>query len=371
MEFTARKAELQRELDLAQGVAEKKTTIPILSNILIEANDSELRLSATDLELGLRCGCPAQVRKTGALTVPSKRLLDIVASLPDAEIKFKALENHFIQVTCGRSSFRLAGMVKDNFPALPEIPAALATIPAGALAPMIKRTTFAIASEESRYTLNGALLLLKPDRILMVATDGHRLAQVEKEAAVEGLNTELRILIPKKAMGEVERLIGQGGDQAPVYFSKDESHLFFSVGRRVLISRVLTGQFPNYEAVLPRDNNRIVEAGKKEFTEAIRRVALLADERSRVIRFQIGDGRIEMSSANGDYGEASDQLEVEYAGEPMQIGFNFQYLLDFLMVAGESEKIRLELKDEQSAGQFRPSEDDACRYRYVVMPMRV
>jgi DNA polymerase-3 subunit beta len=371
MEFTARKSELLKELDLAQGVAEKKTTIPILSNILLEATDSELRLSATDLELALRCGCPARVKKAGASTVPGKRLLEVVRSLPDAEIKFKVLENHFIQVTCERSSFKLAGMAKDNFPALPEAPRELAVIPAGVLTLMIQRTGFAISSEESRYTLNGALLLLKPDRILMVATDGHRLAQVEREVQVEGLDNELRVLIPKRAMGELYRLLSQGGDQAPIRFSKDESHLFFSAGHRILISRVLTGQFPNYEAVIPRENHRVMEAKKEQIAEAIRRVALLADERSRAIRLQLAKGRLEIFSSSGEYGEAHEVLDVSYDSEGMQIGFNYQYLLDFLGAVGESENVRMELKDEQSAGQLRPAEDDACRYRYVVMPMRV
>lgn len=371
MEFTVRKPELLKELDLAQGVAEKKTTIPILSNILLEAVESELRLSATDLELGLRCGCPAQVKKAGASTVPGKRLLEIVRSLPDAEIKFKALENHFVQLTCERSSFKLAGMARDNFPALPEVPRELATIPAGVLTTMIHRTGFAISGEESRYTLNGALLLLKPDRILMVATDGHRLAQVETEVAVEGLSNELRILVPKRAMGEIHRLLAQSGEQSPVKFSKDESHLFFTAGHRVLISRVLTGQFPNYEAVLPRENNRIVEINKQRAEAAIRRVALLADERSRAVRLQLGKGSVEIFSSSGEYGEAHEVLDVTYDGEAMQIGFNYQYLLDFLSATGEGENIRMELKDEQSAGQLRPAEDDAYRYRYVVMPMRV
>lgn len=371
MEFTAGKAELLREMDLAQGVAEKKTTIPILSSVLLEAVGSELTLSATDLELGLRCGCAARVKQEGAVTVPGKRLLDIVRSLPEKDVKFKSLENHYVQVTCERSSFKLAGMAKDNFPALPEVPAALATIPPGVLSPMIRRTSFAISSEDSRYTLNGALLLLKPDNVSMVATDGHRLAQTETDAAIGGLNSELRVLVPKKAVAEVQRLFAQGGEQAQVHFSKNDSHLFFTVGHRVLISRVLTGQFPNYEAVIPHDNTRVVDIDKAKLREAIQRVALLADERSRVIRLQMESNRLQMSGSSGEYGEAHDELDVEYISEPMQIGFNYQYLLDFLDAAGESEKIRLELKDEQSAGQFRPLEDDACRYRYVVMPMRV
>ncbi|MGH9355617.1 MAG: DNA polymerase III subunit beta [Terriglobia bacterium] len=371
MEFTIRRSELLKELDLAQGVAEKKTTIPILSNVLLEASESELRLSATDLELGLTCGCPARVKTSGAAAVPGKRLLEIVRSLPDSDIRFKVLDNHFMQLTCDRASFKLAGMARDNFPALPAPPNPVATIPAGVLATMIQRTAFAISNEESRYTLNGALLLLKPDRILMVATDGHRLAQTEREIQVEGLNAELRVLIPKRAMGEIHRLLSQDSDQAPIRFSKDDSHLFFPVGHRLLISRVLTGQFPNYEAVLPRDNSRVIEINKTQVEDAIRRVALLADERSRAVRLQVAKDRLEIFSSSGEFGEAQEAIDVNYSGEEMRIGFNYQYLLDFLDAVGESEKVKLELKDEQSAGQLRPSEDDACRYRYVVMPMRV
>jgi DNA polymerase III subunit beta len=371
MDFKVTKSRLLKELDLAQGVAEKKTTIPILSNIMLEATEGELRLSATDLELGLECGCQASVQQIGASTVPGKRLLEIVRSLPEADVQFKALENHYIEIKCERSSFKLAGMARDNFPALPQVPSPLAVIPGGILNTMIHRTGFAIANEESRYTLNGALLLLKPDRVLMVATDGHRLAHVERECQVQGLNNELRVLVPKRAMSEIFRLLSHSGDEAAIDFSKDESHLFFSVAHRILISRVLTGQYPNYEAVLPRDNNRIVELNKDTITGAIRRVALLADERSRAVRLQVSKGRMEIFSSSGEYGEAHESMDVGYEGEDTQIGFNYQYLLDFLDAAGGSDRIRMELKDEQSAGQLRPAEDDACRYRYVVMPMRV
>ncbi|MGH9351907.1 MAG: DNA polymerase III subunit beta [Terriglobia bacterium] len=371
MEFAVSKSDLLRELDLAQGAAEKKATIPILSSVLVQAREEEILLSATDLDIGLLCGCAARVKKGGAVTVPVRRFVEIVRSLPEAEVRIKALENHFIQVTCERSSFKLAGMAKDNFPALPDVPPPLATIPPGVLASMIQRTSFAIASGESRYTLNGALLVLKPDRILMVATDGHRLAQVEREAQVEGLNNELKVLISKKALGEIFKLLTQGSAQAPVQFSQDQSHLFFSAGHRVLISNVLSGQFPNYEAVLPHDNKRIVEISRQQVVAAIRRVALLADERSRAIRFQLAKDRLEIFSSNGEYGEASEAMDVSYADEEMKIGFNYLFLLDFLDAVGETENIRIELKDEQSAGQLRPSEDDASRYRYVVMPMRV
>lgn len=371
MDFTAAKSDLLRELNLTQGVIERKTTIPILSNLLVEVSGSRLQISATDLELGLRCSCPGKVEKEGAGTVPAKRLLEIIRSLPDAEIRFKLLENHWMQLTCDRSSFKLVGMSKENFPTLPAPPKPLATIPAKALVGMIQRTIFAISNEESRYTLNGGLLLLKPEAATMVATDGHRLALVECQIEVGGLKSELRLLIPKKAMGELLRLLAEAGAEATVQFSKDESHLFFSAGDRLLISRMLTGQFPNYEAVLPRENKRVLELDRGVISAAIRRVALLADERSRAIRFQLDDGRLEVFSSSGEFGEAHEVLDADYKSEAIQIGFNYQYLLDFLDVLGDSGKVRLELKDEQSAGQLRPVGEEIYRYRYVVMPMRV
>jgi DNA polymerase-3 subunit beta len=371
MEFSAKKTDLFRELNLTQGVVEKKTTIPILSNLLVEFEGSNLRISATDLELGLRCGCAAKVKKDGAGTIPAKRLLEIVRSLPDSEVRFKILENHWVQVTCERSSFKLVGMAKDNFPVLPVAPKALATIPAGVLSGLIQKTIFSISSEESRYTLNGALLLVRPENVSMVATDGHRLALVEQEVKISGLSNELRALIPKKAMGELLKLVGEAEETTPVEFTKDESHLFFSVGERVLISRMLTGQFPNYEAVLPRENNRIIELDRDLLMAAVRRVALLADERSRAVRVQVDKDKFEIFSSSGEFGEAHETLDAAYSGDPLQIGFNYQYLLDFLDVVGSGGKVRLELKDEQSAGQLRPGTEDSLRYRYVIMPMRI
>jgi DNA polymerase-3 subunit beta len=371
MEFTIKKSELLRELNLTQGVVEKKTTIPILSNVLLEVAGAQLRISATDLELGLHTNCPVKGKKDGSGTVPAKRLLEIIRSLPEADVRFKLLENHWVQLTCERSAFKLVGMAKDNFPALPSIPKALATIPAQVLTTLIQKTIFAISTEESRYTLNGALLLLKPGSVSMVATDGHRLAIIETDTQVAGISSELRALVPKKAMGELARLLAESEEDASVQFGKDEGHLFFSLGERVLISRMLTGQFPNYEAVLPRENNRVVELDKDLATAAIRRVALLADERSRAIRLQVDKDRFEVFSSGGEYGEAHEALDAKYEGEPLQIGFNYQYLLDFLNVVGDGGKVRLELKDEQSAGQLRPAGEETYRYRYVVMPMRI
>jgi DNA polymerase-3 subunit beta len=371
MDFSIEKSQLLKELALTQGVVEKKTTIPILSNLLVEAEEGILRISATDLDLGVCCHCPAKVKSPGSGTIPAKRLLEIVRSLPEAEVHFKALENHWVQLTCERSSFKLVGMARDNFPMLPTVPPALATLPANVFATVIQKTVFAISNEESRYTLNGGLLLLKPGSVTMVATDGHRLAVIERDIEVPGLKNELRLLIPKKAMGELVRLLSEGEGELPVSISKDESHLFFSLGQRVLICRMLTGQFPNYEAVLPRENNRVLELDKEIISAAVRRVALLADERSRAVRMRLEKGQLEISSSSGEYGEAREVLDTSYQDEAMQIGFNYQYLLDFFGVLEGAGKINLELKDEQSAGQLRPVEQGAYRYRYVVMPMRI
>src|SRR6202162_3368370 len=206
MEFTVSRADLVRELNLSQGVVEKKTTIPILSNVLMEADGDRVHLTATDLELGIRCSCPARVKKPGAGTIPARRLLDYVRLLPDADVQVKIQENHWASLVCGRSRTRIAGMSRDSFPELPQMPEVLAEIPVKMLASMISRTSFAISLEESRFTLNGALLLLKTDSTTMVATDGHRWAYVEIASPAASTGKSFRALVPKKAMGEIVKL---------------------------------------------------------------------------------------------------------------------------------------------------------------------
>ena len=370
MEFSVKKYDLLEELDLTQGVVERKTTIPILSNLLFEAKGNRLAITATDLELSIRTSCEAKVKKEGAGTIPAKKLLDLVRLLPDEEIKFKLLDNHYIQITCDRKNYKMVGMSKENFPALPNFPHAMVKVPAKLLADVIAKTTFAISLEESRYTLNGALLVLKPSSLTMVATDGHRLAMIEKDHKFEGLPAETRVLIPKKAMTEIQRLSAEAGDDAAVDFAQDESHLFFQFGSRLLTSRKLTGQFPNYEAVLPRDASKTVVLERDELQNALRRVSQLADQRSHAVKFMLAKEGIEISASSPEYGEAKEAIEKEFKGDPIAIGFNAQYLLDFLGAAANGP-ISFELKDEQSAGQLRPLADESSRYRYVVMPMRI
>src|SRR5574341_745063 len=334
MEITVSKADLLKELVATRGVVERKTTIPILSNFLFEAVGDKLALTATDLDISLRTSCAAKVKKEGSCTVPARKFYEYAKLLPDGEISIKLLENHWVQVRLGRSNTKMVGMARANFPALPNFPAAgVIKIPAATLRTMIAKTIFAISNEESRYTLNGALMVLKADSITMVATDGHRLAHIENTSAkLEGVSGEMKTLVPKKAMGELNVLLQDTGVET-VEFARDESTLFFRVGGRLLTSRQLTGQFPNYEAVLPRECPRGVTVGSAEIASAIQRVA-------------------------------------QFAAERLTIGFNSGYLLDFLKASSTGD-VRLEFKDEQSAGQLRPAEAEDFKYRYIVMPMRI
>ena len=371
MEITVSKFELLRELTATQGVVERKTTIPILSNYLFEASADKLSLTATDLDLSLRTSCNAKVKKEGSCTIPARKLHDYVKLLPDSDITIKLLENHWVSIRCGRSNTKMVGMARSNFPSLPQFPTSgVVKIPAGVLRAMIAKTTFAIANEESRYTLNGALMVLKPESITMVATDGHRLAHVERAGEkFEGVSGELKTLVPKKAMDEIKTLL-DSTDVEVIEFAKDESTLYFRIGPRLLTSRQLTGQFPNYEAVLPKDNNKSVVVNCEDLSGAIQRVSQFADERSRAVRMRIDKGELKISASSTETGESEDSIETSYQGDSVTIGFNAVYLLDFLKAAGSGE-IRMEFKDAQSAGQLRPAEGDDYKYRYSVMPMRI
>jgi len=361
-----------RELTATQGVVERKTTIPILSNFLFEAANDRLTITATDLDLSPRTSCPVKVKREGACTIPARRLYDYVKLLPDGDISIKLLENHWVNIRCGRSNTKMVGMARANFPGLPMFPSAgVVKIPSQTLRSMIGKTIFAISNEESRYTLNGGLMVLKPESITMVATDGHRLAHIEKQGEQFDVGGENKTLVPKKAMSELYLLL-QNSDVDFIDFAKDESTLFFRIGERLLTSRQLTGQFPNYEAVLPRDPGKGVTVRGTDLNTAIQRVAQFADERSRAIRLKLDKNEIRISSSSTEAGESEDSIETTYTADPMTIGFNSEYLLDFLRASNGGE-VRLEFKDAQSAGQMRPEDgaDDGFRYRYVVMPMRI
>jgi len=369
MEFSADTKSLAEALDQVEEAVEKKSTIPILSHVLIEATANRLRLAATDLDLGIRTFCPAQVKVPGSVAAPARRFLGIVRSLSEAEVHVRALENHWLQVSAGRSVFKLAALAKDNFPALPDVPKALAEVPAGLLAGLIDRTAFAISNQESRYTLNGALLVLKPGSIEMAATDGHRLPLGARDVVIGGLGNEERLLVPKRAVIGLRRLAyGQEAD-SPIHVAKDDHHLFFSAGDSVICARNLAGQFPNYEAVLPKSNTLRATLDAATLRESLRRVTLLAPEQTHAVCLTLESGRLTLSASGADTGEATESLDAVYQGEALRVAFNSAFLFDLLGVI-KSGNVEIALKDAESAAELRPSEQADYRYTCVIMPMR-
>jgi DNA polymerase-3 subunit beta len=373
MEITVSRQDLVKELTATQSVVERKTTIPILSNFLIEAEDDRLNITATDLDQAIRTSTEAKVKKPGACTIPARKLYDYVKLLPEGDISIKLLENHWVQIRSGRSNTKMVGMARANYPQVPEFPTVAATsISSLALKTLINRTIFAISNEESRYTLNGALLVIKSESLAMVATDGHRLSYVEKPNEVlEGISGEKRVLIPRKALQELQQLLSVS-DADKVEFADDEHTLFFRVGHRTLSTRKLSGQFPNFEAVMPRDNTKFAVVRSSELSAAIQRVAQFADERSGAIRLRLESNELKISSNSAESGESEDTIDTPYSSDPIAMGFNSGYILDFLKALGNEGEVRLEFKDSQSAGQMRPEDPDAeYKYRYVLMPMRI
>jgi DNA polymerase-3 subunit beta len=368
MKFTVTRNSLLNELNLVQGVIEKKSTIPILSNILVEASGDHIDIAATDLDVTIRCGCPASVTTEGTTTISARRLFDIVRLLPDgADIELTLLENDWVGLRSGNSEYKIVALPKDNFPSIPEAAPMTAQISGSLLRSMIQRTMFAITQEESRYSLNGALLALLPGEVRMVATDGHRLALVSKSMELPGLDTEVRALIPRKTLIEILKLIGD--QDVMIEFGRDENHLFFSVGSKQLVSRILAGQFPNYELVIPRENDKFIVAPSKSFGDGIRRAAIMSDEKLKAIRLSFRSGALELTASCADAGESREVLPVEYEGETLDIGFNPMYLLDFVGACG-SDSISIAIKDSETQGLLRPIGSSDIDYRYVVMPMK-
>jgi DNA polymerase-3 subunit beta len=370
MELVVRKNDLLRELQLFQGIVERKNTIPILANVLMEARGEEVRLLATDLEVGLRSRCAASVTKGGSLTLPAKKFFEIVKSLPETDIRI-AEEKGGVKVAADRFDSRMQTLPREDFPSLPDSSgAAPATLPRTALREMIAKTQFAITGEDTRYFLNGAQFILRGDAMILVATDGHRLALVTapREGAKNADGEETKAILPKKTLSELGRLLLEG--EADVAYVRGENHLFFDVGGRLLISRMIDGQFPAYERVIPKANDKHIEFERDRLTNAVKRVALLSNERSRAVKFQIDKGRVDVTSSSPDLGEAKETLPVDYSGSAMQICFNAQYVLDFL-AAVTTDVVSLDVKDEVSQAVMKPVAAEGYEYTYVIMPMRV
>jgi DNA polymerase-3 subunit beta len=331
MEFTIKQSVLREELGFVAGIVERKSTIPVLSNILIESiGEKEIRIVGTDLDVTIRCDAEAEIKQPGAMCVQARKLFELVRLLDGGDVNFRKEDNEWVTMKTGRSSFRLAGVSREQFPEVPAFKSVPMRLPADVFNHFIQNTSFAITNEQSRFTLSGAKFELTADAARMVTTDGHRLAFIEKK--LDGSETvgTMDALIPKKALMELVKIAREAGGD--VSFGEDPNHIYFEVEGRLLITRKLSGNFPNYEMVLPKDNDKMAEFDLEEMRAAVRRVSLMADERTRSIRLFIREGEIEITGQSSEEGEGREFVPADYMGDEVQIGFNAAYLQDFLNV---------------------------------------
>ncbi len=366
MKFSINKDDILRELQLLQGIVEKRNTMPILANILINATENEIEIIGTDLEVGLKTHFPAQIEETGSITISGKKLFEIVRSLAEEQrVLFNEGKDLVMEIISGESEFKVLCLPKEDYPQVPEPKFEKnIVLPLEKFKDMIDRVYYAI-TQEQRYYLNGALMLLMDNQMELVSTDGHRLAYTKLAIEGQKVENEIRTIVSKKTLNELRKF-----EDETIEFDLDENNLFFHIRNRTLISRIIEGKFPNYEAVIPKENPHVLRISREKITNATRRVSLLSTERSRGIKFSIEQNQIKLFSSNPEIGEARDKVDVDYKGEEMEIGFNSQYLLDFL-TAVKSENVLLELKDENSAVLLKPEADDDINYLYVLMPMKI
>ena len=379
MKLTISKVELQKALARLQAIVEKRNSMPILANVLLEADkgtgkgenqDGCLRMAATDLEVGLRGRHPANVSKAGGLTVSAKKLFEIVRELPEEEIALEATANSYLDIRCARAHFTLAGTAADEYPTLPEFsPESTVNIPSALLSSMIDRTIYAASVDETRYNLNGVYLEVHPEtgKLRMVATDGHRLALVDREVQGDIGGLENGVIIPRKGLAELKRLLDEDDvDDVEIGFEGNSG--LARKGEVTLVMRLIEGEFPNYQQVIPNDLSVRLVVSSEQLIKSLRRVVLLSSERSRAVKLELGDGQLVVSSTNPDLGDAQDEFDVEYSGEKVAVGFNARYLLDALSALREKE-VRLGLQSDLSPAQVMPTNDDDTTA--VVMPMRL
>ena len=375
MELVVRKTDLLRELQLFQGIVERKNTIPILANVLLEANGTEVKMLATDLEVGLRSKCPATVSKSGSLTLPAKKLYEIVKALPETDVRIEE-DKGGVKVAADRFDSRMQTLPREDFPTLPE-PTGNDQRDAAARRAAADGLEDAVRDHRRRHAL-------LPERRAVPAAARRRWAWSRPTAIVwrtspsrarrpsrqerEGVDDEVRVILPRKTLLELGRLLAEG--EGDILYERGENHLFFTVGERLLISRMIDGQFPAFERVIPKNNDKHVEFDRDRLTAAVKRVALLSNERSRAVKVQIDKGKVEIASSSPEFGEAKEVLMVDYAGAPVTICFNAQYVLDFLGVV-ETDTVSLDFKDEMSQAVLKPVGAEGYDYTYVIMPMRI
>ncbi|MEP6947414.1 MAG: DNA polymerase III subunit beta [Acidobacteriota bacterium] len=405
MEFIIKQSVLKEELGFIQGVVERKTTIPVLANILIEAiGEKSIRIVGTDLDVTIRCDAEADIKKGGSMCIQARKLFDIVRALDAGDVHFKKQENEWVTLKCGRANFRLAGISREQFPEIPNFKSTPMKLPAAVFNYFIQNTAFAITNEVSRFTLSGAKFIVHDGVAKMITTDGHRLAYIERSLTDGDSSDAIDTLIPKKALLELAKV--SRDTSSDISFGEDANHLYFEMEGRLLISRKLSGNFPNYEMVMPKDNDKAAIFDLDEMRAAVRRVSLMADERNRSIRVTVRTGEIELSAQSSEEGEGREAVQAEYTGDEFQLGFNWQYLLEFLNNAGslhssndaaitesgdeapESDgsgaavapardssraplRIAFEFKDANAQTQMSIHGDSTYDYKYIVMPLRI
>jgi len=373
MKLTISKGELQKGLTRIQSVVEKRNTMPILANVLLDASDKKhktLTLAATDLEVGIRGSHPAEIETSGKTTVSAKKFYEIVRELPDEPVLLEATANSFLQIRCDRAKFTLAGNAAEEYPTLPDFSTGKTTPVQGIfLSEMIERTIYAASADETRYNLNGVFLERSADsgKARMVATDGHRLAVVDRMLASDLAGLEAGVIIPRKGLVELKRLLDEeDGEEVELGFEGNSG--LVRRGGVTLVMRLIEGEFPNYRQVIPREMTIQLTVGVEALSRVLRRVALLSAERSRAVKLELSAGQLRLSSNNPDLGDAQEELDVDYAGEPLTVAFNARYLTDALSSV-KAKEVRLSFRDASSPAQLTPTDDDDALA--VVMPMRV
>lgn len=375
MEARLNRSEFLNELLPMQGIVERKTTIPALAHILLAAKEDRLTLSATDLDVSLTSWCAGEVGREGRVAVQAKKLTEIIRALSVEEVLLAEEEPQTLSIKAGASRFKIRGMDPEDFPSLPGVgEAATAEIPFPEFKRMVTKVLFAVSAEESRFQLNGALLKIKGSSLQLVATDGHRLALVENAVVkggegggeAGGEEEAEGVLVPRKALHELQRFEGEGG----LTFQRGQHHLLFRLAQRELVCRILEGTFPDYERVIAKENHNQIVFDRRLLGDAVRRAALLTGDRARAVRLEFTPEHLTISAANPDLGEAVEELPCDYSGEGFRLGMNPDYISDFL-AAAETDRVRLDLKDENTQAVGYPVEGPDDRYLCVIMPMRI
>jgi len=364
MHFKIDRTAFLNELNHLQGVAGAKQVIPILSHLLIETRLDRITMRATDLDLTITTECEAFVREKGSICLPARKLMEIVKSLSHGEIEIKVNDLNQATITSNGSRFKLKGVEAEGFPEKKAFEGEFAEIPSDLFSRFIPRIIHAVGSDESRYALNGAKLEITGERIRMVATDGHRLALVEHDGQ---FGEELDVIIAKKALAELAKLCA--GFDGEMLIGKADNHIHFKLGKREVVSCLLSGQYPDYANVLPSDNHNRFTVGRDAIHPAVKRVALMADERQHSIKLEIGDCQMHVSSQTAELGEAGETIVIGYTGEKITAGFNAAYLNDFFNAVEENE-ILFEFKTGETQAQFSTTSANYDRCLAIVMPVR-